>query len=207
MIIAVVVILLLLGAWFFIFNKKAPEAGQQTALPGGGQNQEEQASPGIKESLLGLLEGAAGVSCAVEDANGKYTVTAKGERAKIEGMDFPDPQNPSVMEKGTIINDGDWAYMWSGKEGIKFNLKEMEQGSAPTQNSQENASDWKEWAKGMEESGAKYDCQPTVATDADFTPPSDVKFQDLGEMFKGLQQMQGNPNLPIDPSQFQMPGN
>jgi hypothetical protein len=206
-IVAIIVILLLLGAWFFIFNKKAPETNQQAANPAGSQSQQEPAKPGIKESLLGLLEGAAGVKCTIEDANGKYTVTSKGGKARIDGMSFPNFKNPAVTEAGSMINDGEWAYMWNGKEGMKFNLKEMEQNSGQNQNPQAKTSDWKDWAKGMEASGAKYDCAPTVATDADFTPPTDVKFQDLGEMLKNIQQMQQNPNIPIDPNQFKVPGN
>jgi len=206
-IIAVVVILLLLGAWFFIFNKKSPGAGEQSAGTDASQNQTEQAKPGIKESLLGLLEKGTGIKCAVEDAQGKYDVTAQGEKVRIDGMDFPDPKNPQASQKGSMINDGTWAYIWNGKEGMKFNLKDMEQAGGQAANPQEKNYDWKSWAQGMETKGAKYDCSPTVATDADFSPPSDVKFQDLGELLKNVQQqMQKNPNIPpIDPNQFKKP--
>lgn len=206
-IIAVVVVLLLLGAWFFIFNKKSSETGQSATSATGSQKAEESAKSGIKESLLGLMEGAAGVKCSVEDANGKYTVTAKGGKVRIDGMDFPDPKNPEASQKGSMVNDSEWAYIWNGKEGMKFNLKDMEQTSGQNTKSQEKASDWKDWAKGMENSGAKYDCNPTVAADSDFAPPSDVKFQDLGELMKSLQQMQNNPGAPIDPNQFKVPSN
>ena len=179
-------------------------AQQATSSP---ENQRlgDDVNPGMKESLLGLLEGATGVKCSIEDASGKYTVTAKGGKARIDGIDFPNPQNPDVSEPGSMINDGEWAYMWNGKEGIKFNLKETQQRTDPSDNAQEETANWKDWAKGMEASGAKYDCNPTVATDADFTPPTDVKFQDFGEMMKNIQQLQNNPNIPIDPSQFNMP--
>jgi len=142
-----------------------------------------------------------------KDENGKYTVTAKGEKARIDGMSFPSQQNPSVMEAGSMINDGEWAYIWNGKDGNKFNLKDIQQGTDSSANSQNETTDWKNWAKSMEASGAKYDCSPTVVTDADFTPPSDVKFQDWGEMLKSIQQMQDNPSAPIDPSQFKIPAN
>lgn len=204
-IITVVVILLLLGAWFFIFNKKAPGAGQQSVSPGGSQIQEEQTTPGIKEGLLGLLEKGTGIKCTVEDAQGKYDVTAQGEKVRIDGMDFPDPKNPTASQKGSMINDGTWAYIWNGKEGMKFNLKDMDQNPSSAANPDEKSTDWKAWAKSMETSGAKYDCTPTVATGGDFTPPTDVKFQDLGELLKGLQQVQNNPNVPIDPNQFKSP--
>lgn len=204
-IIAVVVILLLLGAWFFLFNKKTPGIGQQTASTGG--SQEQQSAPSIKESLLGLLEKGTGIKCTVEDSQGKYDVTAQGEKVRIDGMDFPDPKNPTASQKGSMINDGTWAYIWNGKEGMKFNLKDMQQNSSTTANPDEKSTDWKAWAQQMETSGAKYDCNPTVAIGSDFTPPSDVKFQDLGELLKGFQQQtQNNPNIPpIDPNQFKNP--
>lgn len=201
-IIAIIVVILLLGAWFFLFNKKTPGTGQQAASTAGSQSQPDQAQSGIKESLLGLLEKGTGIKCTVEDKQGKYDVTSKGEKVRIDGMDFPDPKNPTASQKGSMINDGTWAYIWNGQEGMKFNLKDMQQNSAPAANSEEQSTDWKAWAKGMEASGAKYDCSPTVATDADFTPPSDVKFQDLGELLKGVQQMQNNPAIPANPGQF-----
>jgi hypothetical protein len=204
-IVAVVIILLLLGAWLFIFNKKAPQTGQQSGNPSGSQSQGESARPGVKESLLGLLEGATGIKCSIEDANGKYTVTAKGEKARIDGMSFPNSQNLTVSEPGSMINDGTWAYAWNGKDGMKFNLKDMQENSSASVSPDEKSTDWKAWVKDMETSGAKYDCNPTVATDADFTPPSDVKFQDFGEIFKNLKQIQSNPNIPIDPNQFKIP--
>jgi hypothetical protein len=198
-IITVIIAILLLAGWFLIFNKKDPGSGQQAAVTG------DQSKPGVKEGLLGLLEGATGIKCAVEDANGKYTVTAKGGKARIDGMNFPNPKNPAVSEAGSMINDGEWAYIWNGKEGMKFNLKDASETSGQPQDAQENNYDWKNWAKSMETSGAKYDCNPAVATDADFTPPSDVKFQDLGELLKGFQQMQNNSGVPVDPKQFNLP--
>jgi len=205
LIIAVIVILLLLGAWFFIFNKKTSEVGQSTTSFSENQRLGDDVNPGIKESLLGLMEGAAGVKCSVEDTNGKYTVTTKGGKVRIDGMDFPDPQNPTASQKGSMINDGEWAYIWNGKDGMKFNIQESGANGGTNQAGEDKSSDWKGWAKGMEASGAKYDCSPTVATDSNFAPPSDVKFQDLGELMKGLQQMQNNPSVPTDQNPFKIP--
>ena len=206
-VIAIIVILLLLGAWFFIFNKKSPETSQSATSSKMSQDAEEPSKAGIKESLLGLLEKGTGIKCTVEDVQGKYDVIAQGEKVRIDGMDFPDPKNPTATQKGSMINDGTWAYIWNGKEGMKFNLKDMEQNSAatPNANTDEKSTDWKAWAKSMETSGAKYNCNPTVATGGDFTPPADVKFQDLGELMKGIQQLQNNPGAPIDPNQFKSP--
>mgnify|MGYP007044106072 CR=1 FL=1 len=109
------------------------------------------------------------------------------------------------METGSMINDGEWAYMWNGKNGNKFNLKEIQQGANPSANSQDETTNWKDWAKGMEANGANYDCNPTVVTDADFTPPSDVEFQDLNALMKSFQQVPANSDVPIDINQFKIP--
>jgi len=189
-IIIIVVVVILLAAFLFLNrgkNTTQNPAGTQSATTQ--ENQSTQA-PGIKDSLLGLLQSTSGIKCSVTDANGSYTVIAKGDKAKIEGISFANPQDPSQNGKtGTMINDGTWAYIWNGQQGMKFNLKETQQGA----NSQEKATDWKGWAQQMQTSGAKYDCNPTVATDADFTPPANVTFQDLGELMKNLKQTQPNP--------------
>jgi hypothetical protein len=145
-------------------------------------------NPSIKKSLLGLIEGSTGVKCSIEDEQGKYVIIAKDKKVKIDGIDFSNPSEGSTTEqKGTMIDDGEWIYMWSGKEGMKFNKKETEKLQTGNANSGE-PSDWQGWLGSLETSGAKYDCNPTVATDADFLAPQDVKFQDLGELMKGIPQ-------------------
>jgi hypothetical protein len=158
----------------------------------------------MKQSLFDLVTTGTGVKCAIEDPKmGPITMFAKGDKAKVEGFSFMSMANisnpmensqPAKEEKGTMINDGTWAYMWSGKKGMKFNIKEMEALTPKGQNQNEdkpqsNASDWKDWVKGMDEKGTKYDCSPTVLSDSDFAPPGDVQFDDWGEMMKGFVKM------------------
>ncbi|MFA6383445.1 MAG: hypothetical protein WCX17_03405 [Parcubacteria group bacterium] len=190
-IIIVVVVIIVLAVVFFLTRGK-----QAAQNPTGSQSATMQTS-GIKDSLLGILQSATGVKCSVTDANGTYTVIAKGDKVKVEGINSINPQTQKE-EKGTMINDGTWAYIWTGKQGMKFNLKDTQQGTA---NPEGESTDWKNWAQQMQNSGAKYDCNPTVATDADFTPPSNVTFQDLGELMKNLPQMQNIPDVPAMPNQ------
>ncbi|HCP08850.1 MAG TPA: hypothetical protein DIT25_03580 [Candidatus Moranbacteria bacterium] len=193
----IAVVVIGLGAAFFFLGGKQENGGS-------GSDKQGSASDGIKQGLLGLLENTSGIKCSVEDETGKYTVVARGQKAKIEGIAFANPLSGGEEEKGAMINDGTWAYMWGGKEGIKLNIAEMEKFSeqyGDQDNEVSDASDWRDWAKEMETSGAKYDCSPTVATDSDFTPPSEVVFQDFGQLFQGLQQMQSDFGG-FDPSQF-----
>ena len=199
-IIIIVVILVILAAYLLLAKKsEAPDMSSADLA----KNSSAGSSSGIKEGLLSLMQGTTGVKCTVTDENGTYTVLTKGGKARIEGMNYPDPQDPNKMTKGNMINDGTFVYNWSGQAGTKFNVSEM-QDTADTQDNQSASdADWEAWAKNMDESGAKYDCQPGMATDSDFVPPNDVTFQDLSQMFQNFQQLQTNPES-FDPSQFQV---
>jgi hypothetical protein len=201
--IVVVVIIILAVVLFLTSGKKAAQnqGGDQKAAI---QSDQTAQKPSVKDSLIGLLQSTSGVKCSVTDANGSYTIIAKGNKAKIDGINYASPQSQDQNgQKGTMINDGTWAYIWSGQQGMKFNMAEIQQ-SAKNQNPDEQASDWKSWATNMQASGAKYDCNATVATDADFTPPTDVTFQDLGELMKNFQQNQpaptGDTSVPAVPA-------
>lgn len=198
-------------------NSNAP--GQTSSADSSGQSVAEK----VKQSLYDLVTTGAGVKCTIDDPKmGQLTMYAKGDKAKVEGFQFTSmsdalsnaSQNtPPKEEKGTMINDGTWAYMWSGAEGMKFNINDMknlapkDQNQAQNQdNSQSSATDWKDWIKQMDNEGTKYDCSPAVLSDADFTPPSNVKFQDWGELLKGFVKMGGakyNPPNWIGPPQHQ----
>lgn len=195
-IIIIIIIFLIIfgGAAYFLIGKKP--ANNNSSNPSADQNSN---APGIKESLLGLLEKGTGIQCSVVDNGITYNVIAKGDKVRVEGLQIPDPKNPSSLEKGTMINDGNWAYVWNGKSGMKFNLKTAGQDTSPAANQEQQSTDWKGWAKEMEASGAKYDCSPKIASDADFTPPSDVVFQSLDEIMKNFNPTLNSSNVPAIP--------
>ncbi len=107
--------------------------------PGGtensGDNSGQSVTESVKQKLSDLITTGAGMKCVIEDPQmGQITMYAKGEKAKMEGFAFMpmsaasgsmESGQPPKEEKGTMINDGAWVYMWSGKEGIKFNVEEM----------------------------------------------------------------------------------
>jgi uncharacterized protein YxeA len=204
-IVAIVVIAGLAGGGWFLLKKKPQDQTRttvQTQAEQTGKTEDSGIGSEIKKGLLDLMTTGAGTKCTVEDKSGKYTMYAKGDKAKVEGIDFAPsiPGNEPKGEPGMMINDGTWAYMWSGKEGMKFNIKDMEEtakdvSSQPSSDSQEKATDWKDWVKEMQNSGAKYECSAAVLSDADFVPPADVKFQDWEELMKSM--MQGfQQNMP-----------
>jgi len=200
-IIVIIILLLVVAGYFMLVKNKSAQIGPL------GQTQSS-GTAGVKEGLLGILQSTSGVKCSVNDpTTGTYAVISKGDKVRIEGMNFLNPTGQTATgEKGGMINDGTWAYIWSGTQGSKFNIKDM-QAATQAQNPNEKAANWQDWAKSMQESGAKYNCNPAVATDADFTPPSNVTFQDFGELLKGLKNMQQNApsipsNIPTSPSGY-----
>lgn len=221
-VIAVVVVLALIvggGVWFVMkakqtLNEHGIEVGKNgvSVDVNGTKVDVSGDKTSIKDSLTNMLSGSAAVKCAVEDEEGKYTVTAKMGKVKIDGIGYAAPGVPGAGEqdkKGTMIVTPEMFYMWSGKEGMKWNVKEMEElnkkmGGENAATQEPEAADWSDWAKTMEASGAKYDCSPSVVTDADFTPPADVQFQDFGEMMKQFSTM-GAQFQQMDPSAPQMP--
>lgn len=161
-----------------------------------------------KESLTELISKGMGVKCSVispEDGT-TVTVSAKGKNVKIEGFGFKPSSDPSKEDKGTMLTAGGWVYIWSGKEGMKFNVEEMdklnaENGTENNQSLSEQMS-WENWSKEMEKSETNYKCDPAVLTDGDFAVPKDVTFVDWGESLKQLQNLQNNtPQIPAVPGQ------
>ena len=99
-----------------------------------GENAGQSVAESVKQKLSDLISTGAGMKCVIEDPQmGQITMYAKGEKAKVEGFAFMpmsaasgsmESGQPPKEEKGTMINDEAWVYMWSGKEGIKFNIEE-----------------------------------------------------------------------------------
>lgn len=195
-----VALCMVLGAAFVLSGcgkaKPADNAGSSAGTPATQEQttSRETQETGEKQGLLQKLLSKGAMKCSVEQDGNTTTILTNGTKVRLEGMEMPNPKDSTgAKEKGYMISDDTWAYIWSGKEGIKFNIKEMEASakSAPGEaDDQSNkSSDWKSMIKEMEESGAKYDCSAAVVSDSDFTPPSDVVFQDMGEFLKQMQEM------------------
>jgi len=190
----IMAVCVVLGAVFVLSGCGKSKTTENGAADNQGQNQQQTAQEsGEKQGLLQRLLSKGGMKCTIEQDGSTTTILTNGTKARIEGMEMTSPQDPTgTKEKGYMVNDGEWAYIWSGKQGMKFNMKEMEktaQENPGAEDQSTKSSDWKDWAKNMESSGAKYDCSAAVTSDSDFAPPSDVTFQDMGEFFKQMQDM------------------
>jgi hypothetical protein len=196
----IMAVCVVLGAAFVLSGCGKAKPVDNGGSPAGTSATQEQTTSGEaqetgeKQGLLQKLLSKGAMKCTVEQDGETVTILTNGTKAKIEGMGMPNPKDPTgAKEKGYMISDDTWAYIWSGKEGMKFNIKEMEANTNPVpgeiEDPSEKSSDWKNIVKQMETSGAKYDCSAAVVSDSDFTPPADVVFQDMGEFFKQMQDM------------------
>jgi len=85
------------------------------------------------------------------------------------------------------ISDGTSLYSWSDASkgvGMKINLADAQK-NAPTPGQKTDTS--VDWSKQY-----NYNCSPATVSDADFAPPSDIKFTDLSEIQKSLQKLDLN---------------
>ncbi len=118
----------------------------------------------------------------------KSTTTIKGEKAKTV---IEHPQG-----KTTSVSDGEKMYMWTddGKMAIMFDIKEMEKIGKEQMNAfpgveKQQAIDYKK--------EYDLDCSQTIASDSMFVPSPGIKFTDMTQMMKNMQETLANlQNLP-----------
>jgi hypothetical protein len=88
-----------------------------------------------------------------------------------------------------VITDGEWTYLWNSKtkdQGMKMRVTEEEK-----QQNKNLENESLDWGKQFD-----YKCAPANVSEADLTPPSDVKFMDLEALqneFKDL-----IPSIPVE---------
>lgn len=138
-----------------------------------------------------------GVTCSTTNTktNTQSTYVAKGKKLHMKGLAMGDQ---GTAEAGEMISDGEFLYTWDTekKEGIKMAIPSEEELSknpgapkAPDFTSEDTI-------KNLEADGYKIDCNPGIISDAEFVPPTDVKFQDFSAMMDDvLKQTQEDKNL------------
>lgn len=135
--------------------------------------------PGAKKSILDWIKGEQSVRCELDVNDSKVIVLAKGNKIKVIGQSVP---VSGQTEKGNLINDGQWIYVWSeGEEtGIKYPVEESESSgeNTPVPSFEEMVAQWDNY---------QYHCQPTEINDQEFIPPAEVKFIDLQAMTEQIQ--------------------
>lgn len=198
-----VIILLLVGGAYFFYAKPADaptvprESADKQALENEGAETEN------KQGLLDFLTTRGAAECTITSKEGTYTVKTDGKRARIDGIEVPATDPKAGMTRGTMINDGQYVYMWSGNQGMKIDMTSATE-NAPQGAPATDPKDWKSWAQSLETSGVTYDCDAATVSQGDFTPPATVQFTDLSQLMrqipkdmKAVMPNQGSvPNMP-----------
>ncbi|HOA18632.1 MAG TPA: hypothetical protein PKK54_01875 [bacterium] len=82
-----------------------------------------------------------------------------------------------------MVSDGDWSYIWNevGEKGVKVKYSDLAQDENSPQTSSQAI---REAMK-----GTMYECTPVLIADqSKFNVPSDIKFEDIGETMKAMQE-------------------
>jgi len=143
---------------------------------------------GEQMGILSWLTSGKGVECEIDSLDGKIVIQAKNNKIRINGMGFVAPTADNQEDKGVYINDGEWIYMWNGKEGTKMNIESMKRLSGEEDLSEDDYS-WQDWAEGWEKDQFNYDCKEKNLSDDIFFAPGDVDFKNLTEMMENLGEM------------------
>lgn len=216
---AVIVLLVIGGAYFFsVKQADAPIASGQPAgeaVPGKTDLEMESVPAEEAPGLLNFLTTRGAAKCVITSKDGAYTVMTDGKRVRIDGIAMPSKDSAGGTAPGTMINDGRYAYLWSGTEGTKFDLEALKSITQSFERPEgagipeADPKDWKEWAESLEASGAQYDCDAATVSESDFTLPATVQFTDLSELMKqmpkDMKAVMPNQGAAPDMSQLKLP--
>jgi len=120
----------------------------------------------------------------------------KDEKVRMEGIPYTSMNNAEDFDPentdGVTLTVGDWVYSWSkkSKEGVKYNMAEMEKlGGEVDEDESQDSDSWEDQVEGWENSGTKYDCQKMKLADSLFEEPEGIKFVDMAESMKSMVDM------------------
>lgn len=171
------------------FKKEVQEEARQgqTEVQGGIKVNE-------PNTIMGWLKSGKGMECEIMSPEGdKMIVLAKENKVKISGFPYFDMANPDPEETvaGHSLTIGDMMYMWGGKNGMKMDMKKMEEMAQELgeEASEEEPDTWEDMISDLDEQNADYDCREKRIFASDFEVPTDVVFQDLGGFMEGMADM------------------
>lgn len=173
-------IIIAIGGFMFFANKPKNQLANSATEE---NTAEETQTTG---SLRELLSGNKNVTCTFayedEQASQRGTVYVAGQRMRGNFM-MRQPEAGEVSM--SMIQDGEYAYVWGGpmgaKQGTKIKITQADadqQNGATAQNN--NAVDL--------DQKVDFDCQPWVVNNAMFALPSDVTFTDVSAQIQQMQQ-------------------
>lgn len=163
--------------------------GQKEGDNNQAEKQQKMAQKEKKMSLSEWLKAGKGTKCTLTAPEGDMVVYSQGDKVRIEGVPYMFSRNMGDGEPqiGVQLSDDEWMYTWSGKEGTKMNIKEIEEAAdGMEEEEQETPEGWDEMIGEMEEAGIDYECEDLKLADSLFELPADVEFNDLTPMMTGM---------------------
>lgn len=187
LIILALVLLIGGGAFFYLSNSKKGTPSSSSSNP------VENTFSSIKDALSKSVS----LQCNFTDETGRKTtsyIKNGAVRADIEAQ--------NEEESGSVIIKDKKMYFWSKESAFMMDLSSTEVTETPQNGSQNQGQNQEnDLMAGLEK--YKESCKPAVVSDAQFSPPSDVKFQDFSQMMKDAQKAMPSAMPSIDQSQYQ----
>lgn len=144
-------------------KKKVTETTQPESQTGG---------KGVFESIKDAMTKSLSLQCDYTSGNVKSTVYIKGKSLRSE-TDTQGSKNYAILRDNKL-----WSWTDKDKNGLLIDLSDTQSKAASGQKSSDDIVN--------EVEKYKENCKQTVVSDSLFNPPSDIKFQDLGQMFKNF---------------------
>lgn len=177
---AIVVIVVLVA--FFLMQKSNPSTSSQTADTMQNQTNDDTAASMTKGSIASLLTAGKNVTCSMTYPDGKGSGTIYVSGKKMRG-DFT-MMDASREYKSSMIQDGEYAYMWSDadKKGTKFKVAGIPSPS-PVANAKMDTADINQ--------EVDLNCSTWGVDPSRFVVPTDVEFTDMSSMMEQMQDQSG----------------
>lgn len=158
-----IIILLLLGGSYFYFSK-SPVSPIKKALSGL-----------IKGNIQDLFARGANLQCTFkykdEENMSEGTIYVSGK--KMAGI-FSSTQADGTVFKSNLIRDDQYGYAWLDGQTQGTKLK-IETSESVIEDSENNKNE----VFALDNKDINYDCKPWNVENSMFTPPTNVKFQDI----------------------------
>lgn len=176
-IIAAFILLVIIA--FFALNQASKTSSNKIAS----SEKSESSEPLTRGSIASLLTSGKNVNCTMSYPDGKGAGTIYVSGKKMRG-DFTVNVETIGEVKSSMIQDGEYAYMWSDadKKGTKFKVSGIPTPS-PTANSSNQSVDLNQ--------EVDLKCSSWGVDPSKFTVPSDVEFTDMSAMMEKVQDQSG----------------
>ncbi len=162
------------GAYVVSKNKEKKEVELQDNM-NAEVNTEAEVNINTKGSIRALLALGKNTMCTFTSTAGGVNssgTTYIGSNGDMSG-NFSSTTSSGTVASHMVMKDG-MSYAWSGNQGVKMNVAEMNANSATTSNGQSVNLD----------SQVDYKCEPWVRDESKFALPTSVTFMDLSAMMK-----------------------